>query len=260
MIKISKVEGVSSLWSGLSPTLVLAVPTTVIYFTAYEHIKKWLTKQNLFTHSDSNQRIGISLLSGGLARTWAVTVVSPLELVRTKMQSQKMQMWQVKDALRTTVKSEGVLALWKGYMPTLFRDVPFSALFWPSYEITKQLCHKTDLRRHKFGTDLVSGSAAGAFASAITLPMDVIKTRRQIELGETGLALGSKSVGTFAIAKEIVANRGVQGLFTGLAPRMLKVAPACAIMISSYEHCKAFFRDMNEKQDHQRIQHQTSKL
>lgn len=38
-LKISKVEGVSSLWSGLSPTLVLAVPTTVIYFTTYEQLK-----------------------------------------------------------------------------------------------------------------------------------------------------------------------------------------------------------------------------
>jgi hypothetical protein len=38
-VKISRVEGVSSLWSGLSPTLVLAVPTTVVYFTTYELLK-----------------------------------------------------------------------------------------------------------------------------------------------------------------------------------------------------------------------------
>ncbi len=39
IVKISRTEGISSLWSGLSPTLVLAVPTTMIYFTAYEKLK-----------------------------------------------------------------------------------------------------------------------------------------------------------------------------------------------------------------------------
>ena len=41
------VEGISSLWSGLSPTLVLAVPTTVVYFTSYEQLKHKLYDLNL---------------------------------------------------------------------------------------------------------------------------------------------------------------------------------------------------------------------
>ena len=32
---------------------------------------------------------------------------------------------------------------------------------------------------------------------------------------------------------------------TGFLPRVIKVAPACAIMISSYEFGKAFFQEMN---------------
>lgn len=37
--KISRNEGVKTLWSGLSPTLVLALPTTVLYFVAYEQLR-----------------------------------------------------------------------------------------------------------------------------------------------------------------------------------------------------------------------------
>ena len=40
-----RTEGISSLWSGLSPTLVLAIPTTMIYFTAYEQLKSVISKQ-----------------------------------------------------------------------------------------------------------------------------------------------------------------------------------------------------------------------
>lgn len=42
MIKISRNEGVTSLWSGLSPTLVLAIPATVIYFVSYEQLRLYL--------------------------------------------------------------------------------------------------------------------------------------------------------------------------------------------------------------------------
>lgn len=37
--KIAKLEGVPALWSGLSPTLVLALPCTVIYFVSYEQLR-----------------------------------------------------------------------------------------------------------------------------------------------------------------------------------------------------------------------------
>ena len=32
----------------------------------------------------------------------------------------------------------------------------------------------------------------------------------------------------------------------GITPRVIKVTPACAIMISTYEYCKSFFRSYNE--------------
>lgn len=38
-VKITRHEGVKSLWSGLGPTLVLAVPATVIYFVCYEQLR-----------------------------------------------------------------------------------------------------------------------------------------------------------------------------------------------------------------------------
>lgn len=39
LAKISRHEGVKTLWSGLGPTLVLAIPATVIYFVFYEQLR-----------------------------------------------------------------------------------------------------------------------------------------------------------------------------------------------------------------------------
>ncbi len=105
----------------------------------------------------------------------ATTAMSPLELVRTKMQSKKMKFWQIRQALKSTLEAEGTLGLWKGCSPTILRDVPFSALYWPSYEFIKQTIDSG--RNSNFATTFVSGALAGTLASSATLPMDVIKTR-----------------------------------------------------------------------------------
>jgi solute carrier family 25 protein 39/40 len=42
-------------------------------------------------------------------------------------------------------------------------------------------------------------------------------------------------MGTIATMKEIIGTEGIAGLWRGNQTRMIKVAPACAIMISCYE-------------------------
>lgn len=56
----------------------------------------------------------------------AVTVISPLELVRTKMQSRRRPYRELFACIRSAVAQDGVLSLWRGWGPTVLRDVPFS--------------------------------------------------------------------------------------------------------------------------------------
>ena len=146
---------------------------------------------------------------------------------------------------------QGVRGLWNGYTATLLRDVPFSALYWPLYEQTKASLAALNPSEapNSFPVTFLSGALAGSVASTLTLPADVLKTLKQIEVGEREVMGQGKSRTNRAIAKELVREQGVRGLFTGLTPRLLKVAPACAIMISSYEWCKAAFLRKNLGQD-----------
>jgi len=240
IFKISRTEGVKSLWSGLSPTLVLAVPTTMIYFTTYEQLKSVIHRQVFRGNENQPTPAWISLTSGGLARIWAVTFVNPLELVRTKMQSQKMAFYQVRSCLTDLIKTRGITGLWSGYTATLLRDVPFSALYWPLLELTK-----AQFEQDTFAVNFISGAVAGTVASTITLPFDVVKTIQQIDMGENLNVKTGASRTNAEIFRSILKEQGPKGLFTGLAPRILKVAPACAIMISSYEFFKKFFKAQN---------------
>ncbi|XP_056466624.1 probable mitochondrial glutathione transporter SLC25A39 isoform X1 [Gadus chalcogrammus] len=241
-VKITRREGARALWSGLPPTLVMAVPATVIYFTCYDQLRDGL-RYSLGLHGSH-----IPLIAGGLARLGAVTVISPLELVRTKMQSRKLTYRELNVCIRSAVAQSGWLSLWKGWGPTVLRDVPFSALYWFNYELVKEWLHEQRfISQTDFSISFTAGAISGAVAAVLTLPFDVVKTRRQIQLGEMetlGVPL-KRSSATWHILKDIWAESGHRGLFAGFLPRVIKVAPACAIMISSYEFGKAFFQEMN---------------
>ena len=101
----------------------------------------------------------------------------------------------------------------------------------------------------------VNGLVSGVIAAACTTPFDVIKTRQQQFVNEnvshefvgTGRvvckhdgavaidAAMSSTRSTIAELRHIAQTEGVTSLWSGNVARMLKVAPACAIMLSSYE-------------------------
>ncbi|XP_072548375.1 mitochondrial glutathione transporter SLC25A40 [Salminus brasiliensis] len=242
-IKIVRVEGIKSLWSGLPPTLVMAVPATVMYFTCYDQLRAALMLRM------GDQADKAPLLAGAIARVGSATLISPLELIRTKLQSERQSYQELSAVIRSAVQTEGWLALWRGLGPTLLRDVPFSALYWYNYEKGKAWLCQYKSSDPTITITFIAGAVSGSIASVVTLPFDVVKTRRQVELGELqakNLSPQASSL-TYDVMKRIVGENGFRGLFAGFMPRLIKVAPACAIMISTYEFGKTFFRKRNQE-------------
>uniref|UniRef100_A0A8B9ZEA8 Mitochondrial glutathione transporter SLC25A39 n=1 Tax=Anas platyrhynchos TaxID=8839 RepID=A0A8B9ZEA8_ANAPL len=213
-VKITRYEGIRSLWSGLPPTLVMAVPATVIYFTAYDQLRDYL-------HARTGSRgHHIPLLAGALARREYPRVISPLELIRTKMQSRQLSYRELRVCIQSAVAQDGWLSLWRGWGPTVLRDVPFSALYWFNYELVREwLCAQARLDEATFMISFASGAISGTVAAVLTLPFDVVKTQRQIELGGSEMhpVAASKPSSTWLLMRRIRAESGTRGLFAGEA-------------------------------------------
>ena len=255
---LARAEGVRSLWSGLRPSLAMALPATAIYFSLYDELKR---------------RVGgggyAPVLAGVAARAITVAATAPLELLRTVAMYEGGQPGAgarqaarappgLLPALRAQVRAGGgVASLWRGVGPTLWRDVPFSGIYWCAYESLREgaLARGRAAQRgrpHSAGELLAAAFAAGALAgglaAAVTTPFDVVKTRRQVHLlqleargGRAALgALGARVAplrghSTLALAAGILRAEGWAGLFGGWHARVAKVAPSCAILISCYE-------------------------
>lgn len=240
--KITRNEGIARLWSGLPPTLVMAVPATVLYYTTYDQLRIYF--QSILP---SDKRLYAPIFAGSISRVFAVSIINPLELIRTKMQSKPLSYSELVGCVKSAVEVEGLFSLWRGLGPTLLRDVPFSAIHWFFYNyFHSKLCEYLENDMPTFSAAFVCGAASGTIASIMTQPFDVVKTQRQIELGDKALMIGVKGQpqSTREIILHLHANRGISGLYAGLLPRIAKAAPACAIMISTYEYGKKFFRNM----------------
>ncbi|KAJ1914049.1 Carrier protein, mitochondrial [Tieghemiomyces parasiticus] len=254
--KIFRHEGFTGLWRGLSPTLLMSVPTTVIYFVGYDHLREYLGAR-LRHRPDLDAYAPFA--AGAVARALSVSVISPLELVRTRMQSSASHSLPVVlRGLLTMTRSLGATSLWRGLAPTLWRDVPFSAIYWTSYEFLRHRFTHHFYRGNAMGlsqsenfrVSFLSGALSGMLAATVTIPFDVAKTRRQIDLaighpaGQSTptIAINSRTnEGTLRLMRRIAEQEGVSALYRGLTARLIKSAPACAIMISSYEVGKKFF-------------------
>ncbi|KAI5953448.1 MTM1 [Candida jiufengensis] len=249
---VAKHEGIATLWRGLSLTLFMAIPSNIIYFTGYEYIRDHSPFQNLPINP---------LLCGALARMISATSVAPAELIKTRLQSiptdSRNSSHVLSNLLKDSfamVKKQGISTLFKGLQITLWRDVPFSGIYWSSYEVFKQkIGHllKTDFNNTTtpekddykvFITSFLSGSISGTIAAFFTNPFDVGKTRLQITMDENP---NQHKTNMFKFLYNIYKREGIRALYAGFGPRVMKIAPACAIMISSYEVGKKIFKNVN---------------
>ncbi|XP_054284495.1 probable mitochondrial glutathione transporter SLC25A40 [Macrosteles quadrilineatus] len=244
MLKIIRQEGMFSLWSGLSPTLVLALPTTVLYMALFEEIKFQLMDHY---SRDRKQPLWIPFLSASTARFFTTVVAGPLELIRTKMQAKRMSYLEIHRATLSLVRFKGLGGLWKGVSATLVRDISFSGIYWVVYESLKQILDNET--KPTFTKSFLAGSTAGVISAVVTTPFDVVKTHVQLIAAEEILteAPTKHKIRVFSTICKICTQNGLRGLFVGVVPRTIRVAPSCAILIATFECGKRFFQDYNKK-------------
>jgi solute carrier family 25 aspartate/glutamate transporter 12/13 len=161
---------------------------------------------------------------------------NPLEIVKIRLQVQGEISKSVEGTPRRSamwiVRNLGLVGLYKGASACLLRDVPFSAIYFPTYN---------HLKRDYFGESqtkklgilqlLTAGAIAGMPAAYLTTPCDVIKTRLQVEArkGE------SSYTGLSHAAKTIWKEEGFKAFFKGGPARIMRSSPQFGFTLAAYE-------------------------
>jgi len=255
-LKVVRQEGFGRLWRGTNAGLALAVPTVGIYLPCYDIFRNWIED---FTRSNAPGLTPYApLVAGSVARSLACIACSPIELARTRMQAYKEfrpgvkppGMWKtlvgVLSPLANSSQSvQNYRVLWTGVGAQLARDVPFSGICWSTLEPIRRkllgLVGEEGNAASVLGANFAAGFVAGSLAAGATCPLDVAKTRRQIEK-DTEKAMRMTTRQTLT---EIWRSGGVKGLFTGVGPRVARAGPSVGIVVSFYEVVKYALHQRN---------------
>ncbi|KAL9592149.1 MAG: hypothetical protein Q9179_007005 [Wetmoreana sp. 5 TL-2023] len=118
-------------------------------------------------------------------------------------------------------------AFWKGNVPAELLYIAYGAVQFSVYRATNQL-----LQRFSFPGSIdtfISGASAGAVATSLTYPLDLLRTRFAAQ-GSDRVYKNLRS-GVLDIAR----TEGSKGFFQGLGPAVGQVVPYMGLFFSTYE-------------------------
>ena len=208
----------------------------MLYMATYDYLKNRFTNSQNISFNSDNFPFWACAISGGIARVMAVSVGAPVELFRTLKMSKKLHYSEIRSLLRLKTQTDGFKIYFNGFMPNLYRDVPFSILYWPLLEKIKfYLDSKSGPRDNhdvysNFRNSFLAGTIAGSVCTIATQPFDTIKTLKQV----SALEHKSKFFSIHDAYTKLRLAKNNQIFYSGLLMRLTKVPLACAILISSF--------------------------
>lgn len=239
-------EGIRGFYRGVGITAIAACPGNALYFVSYEYARDWVQRHET---GCMLPRPLLHLGSGFFAEVISCVIWVPVDVIKERLQAQGPEVagryrssWH---GFTTCLRQESFKGLYKGYCSTLASFGPFSAVYFACFEVFNQWLAPYGMGA--FGQGLVAAFAGNAAAAIITNPLELVKTRLQIQkpvLEQSVGVFGSTRVfgyqyGSFLGGlSEVAKVHGVRGLWRGSIARALHTGPNAALTMGMYRWLK----------------------
>lgn len=175
---ILKLEGPAGLYKGIGAMGLGAGPAHAVYFSVYEWFKE------VFSGGNPNNSAAHAV-SGVFATVASDAVITPMDMVKQRLQLQHSPYKGVGDCVKKVVMEEGFGAFYASYRTTILMNAPFTAVHFTTYEAVKRGLMEVSPESasdERLIVHATAGAAAGALAAALTTPLDVVKTQLQCQV------------------------------------------------------------------------------
>lgn len=159
----------------------------------------------------------MQFVAGGCAGFVEVSIMHPLDLVKTRFQIQRgpedpNRYSSIADCFRKMYRQEGALSFYKGILPPILAETPKRATKFFTFEQYKSVLAHADFIPVPIALSL-AGLASGLTEAIVINPFEVVKVRLQAER-----TTFKDQPSTILTAKEIIAKDGfgLKGLNKGL--------------------------------------------
>jgi len=172
------------------------------------------------------------IINGGIAGIIGVTCVFPLDLVKTRLQNQRVgpngeRMYNsMLDCFKKTYRAEGYFGMYRGSAVNILLITPEKAIKLAANDYFR---HRLTTRDGKLPVhrEMVAGGSAGLCQIVITTPMELLKIQLQ-SAGQQAAsaskegAAAAKKMSAMSITKELLRTKGIFGLYKGTSATMLR--------------------------------------
>ena len=185
--RIHQEEGVKGLWKGNYTNVLRYFPTQALNFAFNDRFKKmfgWKKDKDGYA-----KWLAGNLASGGLAGATSLVFVYSLDYARTKLTNDNKnakkggskQYSGVVDVYRQTLKTDGIVGLYRGFVISCFGIVIYRGLYFGMFDsITPML---PESMKSNFFVDFTVGYLVTVAAGVASYPVDTIRRRMMMTSG-----------------------------------------------------------------------------
>ncbi|CAN0858346.1 Mitochondrial uncoupling protein 4 [Linum grandiflorum] len=140
IVRMSRQEGVGSLWRGSSMTVNRAMLVTASQLASYDEFKEMILEKGVMADG-----MGTHVTASFAAGFVAAVASNPVDVIKTRVMNMKVEQGKAApyggamDCAIKTVKAEGPMALYKGFIPTISRQGPFTVVLFVTLEQVRKL-------------------------------------------------------------------------------------------------------------------------
>ncbi|KAL3733070.1 hypothetical protein ACJRO7_022572 [Eucalyptus globulus] len=137
---MSKQEGVASLWRGSSLTVNRAMVVTASQLATYDQVKEAILESGAMRDG-----LGTHVAASFAAGFVAAVASNPIDVIKTRVMNMKVEPGQAPpyagalDCAVKTIRAEGPMALYKGFIPTISRQGPFTVVLFVTLEQVRKI-------------------------------------------------------------------------------------------------------------------------
>ncbi|KAH7276856.1 hypothetical protein KP509_39G024700 [Ceratopteris richardii] len=238
LMKIYKEDGFLGFFRGNGINVLKVAPESAIKFYSYEMIKDFITKADGLHSKDEITTMG-RLMAGGTAGAIAQTAIYPMDLVKTRLQTDAGCYGKAPSIAKLSKdiwQHEGPRAFYRGLLPSLLGMVPYAGIDLATYETLKNMSNQWLPENHEPGpiVQLCCGMISGAVGATCVYPLQLVRTRLQAERMDSA----TRYKGMIDAFLRTYREEGLRAFYKGLIPNLLKVIPAASITYIAYEEAR----------------------
>ncbi|CAI2173767.1 9317_t:CDS:2 [Funneliformis geosporum] len=233
--KIAKKEGFVALYRGTLPVMCIVVPRVSLQYTGLAMFKPIFDRMEGKFIPPGSASAFTGICTGIMQ---AVTLVTPLELVKIRQQTDldRSKYRGMFSTIASIVKEEGILAMYKGLVPTIFRQSWGLAVKFTGYKTFVDLFRIQSHDNLQPQHYVASGFLSNVLVGVLNSPPDVVKTRMQDQ--------SASYKNSWECVKFMLKNEGPLSFFRGSLLRIIRIAPGGGIQFATFEY---LYRSLENK-------------